>query len=102
MLDLMLLKYIASKRETFRDAAVDNSYSAVFLVMLIVWSVVIGIPAAYFSWTSNTLIGWDPVAKVFFSFFAFLSGLQYILIHVINKLDLIYFIQNPKFFGFFK
>ena len=100
MLDLLLLRYVVSKKETFRDIQNDNTPSIFFIIMLIVWSVVVGIPAAYFSWTSNTLIGWDPVAKVFFAFFAFLSGLQYIFIHVINKLDLIYFIQSPK--GFFK
>ncbi len=80
-----------------RDAdTVVTSISIFAVVMYIVWMVLFGIPAVYFSWTSNGLIGWNVGMKIFFAFFAFVSGLSYLFIHLINKLDLFLFIKQAR------
>ncbi len=45
--------------------------------------------ASYLSWTSNTLVGWGTPAKVIFAICAFMSGVSYLVTHLVNKLDLI-------------
>ena len=64
---------------------------AVFLV-----EAVCGVLAIYLSWTSNTLIGWSSLPKGMFAFFAFFFGLQYVITHLINKLDLIKHIRKGQ------
>ena len=75
------------------DKALET-FSTVFVVFGVVWMLIVGVPAVYLSWTSNTLIGWHVGFKIFFAIFAFLTGLSYLLTHLINKLDLINFIKR--------
>lgn len=83
-------------REHRRDDDVVKGIAIFTVVIYIVWMLLFGIPAVYFSWTSNGLIGWNVGMKIFFAFFAFLSGLSYLFIHLINKLDMYLFIKQAR------
>lgn len=58
-------------------------------VWFLFWLVLFGLPAAMLSWSSNELAGWHWMARIPFAIFAFLFGLSYLLVHLVNKLDLI-------------
>jgi hypothetical protein len=66
-----------------------ESIGSGFVVFMIVWTINFGVPAAILSWMANNRIGWNTPAKAIFSIFAFLFGLNYLLIHLVNKLDLL-------------
>ena len=74
----------------------ENEAILLFSIVLFVVEVAFGCFAAYLSWTSNGLIGWGTLARVFFAACAFFSGVHYMITHLVNKLDLIRFIQASK------
>jgi hypothetical protein len=62
---------------------------------LIVLSLLLfGVPAAYISWASNTLVGWHAVFKVIFSFLAFCNGFLYLLLFLFHRLDMFLYIKT--------
>ena len=67
-----------------------------FIVLMYLIEIALGIWAAMLSWKSNSLIEWGTGFKVLFAFFAFFGGWNYLLIHLINKQDLILAIRKSK------
>ena len=67
-----------------------------FIVLMYLIEIALGIWAAMLSWKSNSLIEWGTGFKVLFSIFAFFGGWHYLLIHLINKQDLILAIRKSK------
>lgn len=45
--------------------------------------------AAWLSWDANSLVEYNVIWKVLFSFFAFLQGFSYLVIYLICKYDLV-------------
>lgn len=64
------------------------SFTYILIVLLI------GGFAAWLSWDANSLVGYNMVLKLFFSFFAFLQGFSYLVIYLICKYDLVRLIKN--------
>ena len=64
-----------------------------YVFLLIIW-LALAIWAVSLSWSSNTVIGYNPLAKGFFAFFAFFFATSYLFSHLIHKLDLLYFIDK--------
>ena len=60
----------------------------IILILVLVVELALAVLAVYLSWTSNSLIGWNAFAKVFFAIVAFLFSVNYLLIHLFNKWDL--------------
>ena len=60
---------------------------SIFITILLI-ELFLAVWAVYLSWTSNSLVGWNVFAKIFFAFFALLFGLNYLCIHLFNKWDL--------------
>ncbi len=97
-MDILLAKKLFDKsREGYSDKIRRRHHNDkekkkafwVSVIISIIFTLIFGIPAAILSWMSNTTIGWNPYAKVFFAFFAFLMGFNYLIIHLVNKLDLL-------------
>lgn len=99
--------YNKKREEAFQDDAEETGEtnvrwdiigSVVWWIVIFIYIVefIIGIIAVYFSWTSNTLLDWNAFAKVFFAFWAFVSGFYYLITHLINKLDLILCIKKIR------
>ena len=68
----------------------------VMIVILLLIELVGMFFAVYLSWTSNSLIGNPAVLKVIFAIFAFLSGINYLFIHLVNKWDMVRYIKSIK------
>lgn len=90
--------YERFQNEEGASAPEDKNTTAktIWMIVYIVILVGIGAYSAYISWEANTLAGWGTVAKVLFSFFAFLFGLSYLITYFIHKLDLINMIRILK------
>ncbi len=71
--------------------------SASLIALLIVVGLIeliASIFAVYLSWTSNTLVGWNGLMKVLFAIVAFFQGCGYLIIHLVNKVDLLSHIRK--------
>jgi hypothetical protein len=65
------------------------------VVIIIIFYVLFGAFAAYLSFASNSIVGWNIYWKVFFSFCAFFIGnVNYIVTYLIHKLDLILIVNK--------
>jgi hypothetical protein len=97
MLDAYLGKKIyerfASDSNTETKATETKTANTIWTIVVVLILVGIGGYNAYLSWEANTLAGWGAVGKVIFSFFAFLSGISYLIAYFIYKLDLVHTIQ---------
>ena len=65
-----------------RAAAVAWAWAAL-------WTLLFGVPAFVLSWTSNARAGWGWPARLAFGALAFLFGFLYLVVHLVNKLDLL-------------
>lgn len=65
-------------------------------IFFIIFVFVFGAFSSYLSWQANTLVHWDIGFKLFFSFFAFLSGFSYLITYLVHKLDLLNYIRRSK------
>lgn len=65
-------------------------------VFSFIFIIVFGSYAAYLSWRSNSLINWGTGWKIFFGFFAFLCGFNYLVSYLIFKADLVAYIRRSK------
>lgn len=65
-------------------------------IFYLIIAIILGIWAVKLSWRSNSLIEWDKGYKIFFAFFAFLGGFQYLVSHLIFKADLLSYIRKIK------
>lgn len=65
-------------------------------IMIGILTVVFGIPAAYLSWTTNAMLEWNVFFKVLFAIIAFFYGIEYILLYVIFKYDLVLELRRLK------
>lgn len=65
-------------------------------VFSLIFIIVFGSYAAYLSWRSNSLINWGTGWKIFFGFFAFLFGFNYLVSYLIFKADLVAYIRRSK------
>lgn len=72
-----------------RRAERQTGPTLLFWLVTLLWLLLFGAPAAYLSWSSNSLIGWHWLMKAFFAFFAFTNGFWYLISHLIHKVDLI-------------
>ena len=91
---LIISKYTTGRREKYYgDSAIPE---VVRLMNTVAWIValVVGVPAAYLSWSANTVIGWGNFPKTVFSMFAFAFGGTYIIDHVIYKWDMLNYINS--------
>ena len=68
----------------------------VSLILLFLVDIALAIFAVNLSWSSNSLIGWNTFAKVFFALVAFLNGASYLVIHLVNKLDLTTYVRKQN------
>ena len=86
-----LKPWITEKFDDRNSDKVDKwAWVAFFVFLLIVViELLFAVFAVYLSWTSNSLIGWNVFSKVFFAIFAFLFAINYLLIHLFNKVDLL-------------
>lgn len=60
----------------------------------LLYTVVLGVPAVYLSWSSNTKVGWHPVLKVPLALLSFLFAIAYIMNHIFFKLDILYALRR--------
>lgn len=60
--------------------------------------IVIGIVAAYLSWSCNTAMQYNFGLKVFFAFFAYLFGLVYLILYIIMRYDTCAYIKKTNYF----
>lgn len=87
------------KKEAFDDGSNDGKWVWIVLLVLLVVLVIelaLAVWAVYLSWTSNSLVGWNVGAKLFFAFVAFFFALNYLLIHLFNKWDLTNHIRDQN------
>jgi len=68
----------------------------VWLVVLLIILIAFGGWASMLSWDANTLVEWGTGLKVFFSFFAFLNGISYLIHYLIFKADLVNALRNRQ------
>jgi len=85
------VKPVEQKTEVVKTEKKKNS--VVFYLLIAAW-LLLGAFASFLSWTSNSLIGWNVIGKVFFAFFAFLFNQTYLISHLFHKMDLLQFIQE--------
>lgn len=102
-----ILSYMNNHRTPTNEGFSNNEYNhdhdndgkgapTVFLVILFIIELLLMVAAAYLSWTSNTLINTNVVLKVFYAFWAVIFYVIYIFIHLVNKLDLLLYIESIK------
>ena len=70
------------------------SMAILLLVIAFVIELALGIWAASLSFKANRLVNWGTTASILFAIFAFFANIQYLLIHLVNKLDLISAIKS--------
>jgi uncharacterized membrane protein len=109
----MLLEYFAANQvmknnEYFTDNtnananAIGNAFTGMVTVIFIMYIVfliiafLLSVWAARLSWYANTLIGWGNIEKVIFAFFAFLTGIGYLLGYLVYKMDLVRYIKRSQ------
>ena len=68
-----------------------------FMAAVFVIELALGVWAAVLSFKSNRLINWGIGWSILFAVFAFFANLNYLVIHLINKLDLIHTVRAPRF-----
>lgn len=74
------------------DSKNNNKRFLSFSVLAIL--VIAGTICVYFSWQSNSLLGWPKPWKIFFACGAFLFPYFYVVIHIFGKLDMVYYIKT--------
>ena len=85
------------KEEVVVDVDVNKAFFGfTFFIILLLLLSLLGIPAAYLSWTSNTVVGWNFAFKLLFAIVAFFNGLSYLLTHLICKLDLLHALNKAS------
>jgi signal transduction histidine kinase len=92
-------KFADSSTDTTTITTRENNWAWVALLILIAvfaFELALAFWAVYLSWTSNSLVGWNVFAKIFFAIFAFLFALNYLLIHLFNKWDLTSHIRDQN------
>lgn len=78
-----------------REAAAAIGIGLLLLILLGIFvSLLLGVAAVYLSWSSNSVIGWDPVFKIIFALFAFFNPVSYLISHLLHKVDLLNFIAD--------
>ena len=87
--------------DTSSDHRHEEKINGVSWLLITLWTLLWGLPAAYLSWTSNTLVEWHIIFKVLFSIGAFFWGIAYLLGYLIFRLDLVLYCQNRSGFPFF-
>lgn len=78
---------LGHREERFEDDSPTKTNTSLTVVG-IVWNVVlflIGLYAGYLSWSCNSIQGYTILAKVFFSFFAFVFGTLYLVLYWIFR-----------------
>lgn len=79
------------------NPAPSKSSGGIFgFIFMSIFILLFGGYAAYLSWFANSLINWQTGWKIFFSFFAFLSGFSYLIAYLIHKLDLLNYIRRSN------
>lgn len=68
-------------------------WRTIFIVFVVV---VVGISllASYLSWSTNSVLGYNILLKVLFAAAAFLAAPQYLLNHIVHKMDAFRFIER--------
>lgn len=94
-MDLLLTNVLYSKLreaqttpkegDTFQDGTTPPPPSTGSLIIVNIISIIIGIFAAYLSWSCNTAEGVSTGLKILYSFFAFLFGLLYLIYYAIFR-----------------
>lgn len=59
-------------------------------------SILLGIPAAYLSWTSNAAAGWGVIPRIIFALFAFTFCVSYLVAHLLHKADLLAALRKTR------
>lgn len=104
-MDLLLINNILKKNkpnsEKFEDEKsnsdnVKEEVSSTETIIGIIAFIAFGIAAVYFSWVSNTVCEWNVGFKIIYAIFAFLFGLSYVIIYVINRMDAIWMIKSKN------
>lgn len=90
MLEIYLGKKLYERFSEENESEVKNIGGVVPLLIVLLVLISIGGYSAYLSWGANSLAGWGILSKIFFSFFAFLSGISYLIAYFIYKLDLVH------------
>lgn len=86
---LLAYKYLTKNKKEKFDETANNAKGWFTFIMLVVFTLLFGVLAFYLSWTSNKVLEYGFAVRLIFGIFAFLFGMHYCLIHLINKLDLI-------------
>lgn len=63
------------------------------MLYIILW-IGLGITAAYLSFDSNTVVGWNIFYKIIFAIGAFLFPFYYLFIHFVSKYDLLRLVRS--------
>lgn len=97
-MDAFLLgTYIQRKRtegtETFSDGS-DKKWDT-FEIISSVISFLIGVFAAYLSWSCNTIQGYNIFPKIVFAFFAWIFGLFYLILYGLFRSPCRILSENP-------
>ena len=74
-------------KETYANSNSRTSFdsNAIGSIIGTIFSIIIGIAAAYLSWDCNTSLGIDTGLKALYAFFAFIFGFLYILFYFIFR-----------------
>jgi hypothetical protein len=76
-------------RQDRQQEETSSSSGGGWVFFYIMWMILTGAPAAYLSWTSNTLAEWGKMFKVIFAVFAFFNGMVYLFGHLLFKYDIL-------------
>ena len=96
---MTLLLYVGQQVSESMPKSEPRDYlgmTAGVAVVVAVMTVVFGIPAAYLSWTSNSLLEWNAGVKILCAAVAFFFGIEYMLAFAVLKADLIAELRRLK------
>jgi hypothetical protein len=80
----------ASIKEKFANFEITRKDFIAYVVIALVF----GIPAAWLSYDSNSILGWNPFFKIIFAMIAFVFSLDYMLNHLVHKWDMLNYIRS--------
>lgn len=95
--DDVVVVHTVEKKDDAPATNVIKEVSALIIILIvaeILIYIILGITAVYFSWKSNSAIGWHPVMKVIFAFFAFMFSATYLFSHIMFKIDILSFVRT--------
>lgn len=88
--------FVTEKDESTGAVRLTGAGKVVLIVCIVVYLLLLGIPAAFLSWRANSLCYWGVLFKLLFAFCAMVFALEYLLCYLIFKHDIVAMLRMTR------